>query len=137
MSHLSRKNLIHGSSFKVGLSTFKKRCFVFFNESPLKMMKYAFYFILEALFILKIFKFLSCANATKWSNTLKQFVGNSGRLVWMCLTIMWGCRIKSYEVYWIQLVVSVTELKYAKNIKPRGGIEDLNKEYDRTFLWKY
>ena len=40
-------------------------------------------------------------------------------------------------MYWIQLVVSVTELKYAKNIKPRGGIEDLNKEYDRTFLWKY
>ena len=36
-------------------------------------------------------------------------------------------------MYWIQLVVSVTELKYAKNIKPRG-IEDLNKEYDRTFL---
>ena len=30
-----------------------------FIESPLKMMKNAFYFILKALFILKIFKFLS------------------------------------------------------------------------------
>ena len=29
-------------------------------ESPLKMMKNAFYFILKALFVLKIFKFLSC-----------------------------------------------------------------------------
>ena len=31
-------------------------CFI---ESLLKMMKYAFYFILKALFFLKIFKFLS------------------------------------------------------------------------------
>ena len=29
------------------------------NESPLKMMKTAFYFTLKALFIFKIFKFLS------------------------------------------------------------------------------
>ena len=29
------------------------------SESPLKMMKDAFYFILKALFVLKIFKFLS------------------------------------------------------------------------------
>ena len=31
-----------------------------FNESPLKMMKNALYFILKALFILKIFRFFSC-----------------------------------------------------------------------------
>ena len=29
------------------------------TESPLKMMENAFYFILKALFVLKIFKFLS------------------------------------------------------------------------------
>ena len=29
------------------------------NESPLKIMKNAFYFTLKALFVLKIFKFLS------------------------------------------------------------------------------
>ena len=29
------------------------------NESPLKVMKNAFYFTLKALFVLKIFKFLS------------------------------------------------------------------------------
>ena len=37
----------------------KKICFICFNESPLKMMKNAFYFILKAFFVLKIFKFLS------------------------------------------------------------------------------
>ena len=36
------------------------------------------------------------ANPTKWSNTLKQFVGNSRRIVWVCLTILWGWRFKSY-----------------------------------------
>ena len=33
--------------------------FIFFNESPLKIMKNAFYFILKALFVLRIFRFLS------------------------------------------------------------------------------
>ena len=37
----------------------KKFLFIYFNESPLKMMKNAFYFILKALFGLKIFKVLS------------------------------------------------------------------------------
>ena len=37
----------------------KKFLFICFNESPLKIMKNAFYSILKALFILKIFKFLS------------------------------------------------------------------------------
>ena len=39
--------------FKVRLSV------IYLIESPLKMMKNAFYFIVRALFILKIFKFLS------------------------------------------------------------------------------
>ena len=37
----------------------KKNCVICFIESLLKMMKNAFYFILKALFVLKIFKFLS------------------------------------------------------------------------------
>ena len=44
--------------FKVGLSLFKKIA-ICLMESPLKMMKNTFYFILKALFVLKIFKFLS------------------------------------------------------------------------------
>ena len=35
----------------------KKFLFIYFNESPLKLMKNAFYFILKALFVLKKFKF--------------------------------------------------------------------------------
>ena len=34
-------------------------------------------------------------NSTKWSNTLKQFVGNSQWIVWVCLTILWGWRLKA------------------------------------------
>ena len=45
--------------FKVGLSPSKKICVICFIESPLKVMKNAFYFILKALFVLMIFKFLS------------------------------------------------------------------------------
>ena len=45
--------------FKTGLSSYKKTCFICFNESPLKMMKNAFWFILKALLVLKIFKSLS------------------------------------------------------------------------------
>ena len=42
---------------KVGLSPFKKNCFICFNENLLQMMKNAFDFILKALFVHKIFKF--------------------------------------------------------------------------------
>ena len=37
----------------------KRITFICFNENLLKMMKNAFYFILKALFVLKILKFLS------------------------------------------------------------------------------
>ena len=37
----------------------KKFLFACFNERPLKIMKNAFYFILKALFVLKIIRFLS------------------------------------------------------------------------------
>ena len=34
------------------------------------------------------------ANATRWSNILRQIVGNIRRIVWVYLTIMWGWRLK-------------------------------------------
>ena len=37
----------------------KKTLFICFNDGPSKMMKNAFYFILKALSVLKLFKFLS------------------------------------------------------------------------------
>ena len=39
------------------------------------------------------------ANPTKWSNTLTQFIGCCWRIVWVCLTILWGWRLKDYP--WI------------------------------------
>ena len=44
---------------KVGLSPSKKISFICFSDSPSKMMKNAFYFILKALFVFKIFELLS------------------------------------------------------------------------------
>ena len=44
---------------KVRLSPSEKNFVICFTESPLKMMKNAFYFILKALSVLKVFKFLS------------------------------------------------------------------------------
>ena len=39
---------------------FTKTFFIWFNDSPLKLMKDAFNFILKTLLVIKIFKFLSC-----------------------------------------------------------------------------
>ena len=47
------------TSLKSGSQLPKKNCFICFNESPLKKVKNAFYFILKALFVLKMFKYLS------------------------------------------------------------------------------
>ena len=44
---------------KARLPPSKKNFFICFNESPLKLMKNVFYINLKALFVLKIFKFLS------------------------------------------------------------------------------
>ena len=43
---------------KVGLSPSKKNCVIYFIDSPLKILKKVFYFIIKALFVLKIFEFL-------------------------------------------------------------------------------
>ena len=47
------------SWLKVGHSPSKKVGFVCFNESPLKVIKNAFYFMLKTLFILEIFMIFS------------------------------------------------------------------------------
>ena len=51
--------VFEGSMFKVGLLPSKIICVICLIESPLKMMKKTFYFIVKALFVLKLFKFLS------------------------------------------------------------------------------
>ena len=54
--HLSNIGSSIREKVKAGLSLSKRNSF---NESLLKMMKNAFYFILKVLFVLTIFKFLS------------------------------------------------------------------------------
>ena len=39
--------------------TFQKNIFIYFNKSPLKIMRNNFHFILKALFVLEIFKFVA------------------------------------------------------------------------------
>ena len=55
---------------KVGFSPSKKNYFICFNESPLKMMKNTFYFILKALFVPLTFSSCKVAliiyNVTNW-----------------------------------------------------------------------
>ena len=53
------EQIYEGFFIKAGLSPSKKVFFICFNNSPSKVMKNVFYFILKALFVLKIFKLLS------------------------------------------------------------------------------
>ena len=46
--------------FKIGFIASKKIVFINFNQSPLKLMKNAFYFMLITLFVVEIFAFLFC-----------------------------------------------------------------------------
>ena len=48
---------IYISKLKVRLLSSKKKYVIFLIESPLKMMKNAFYFFLKALFVFKIYRF--------------------------------------------------------------------------------
>ena len=52
-------NIVNELNLKSDSHLPKEFCFISFNESPLKMMENAFHFILIALLVLKIFKFLS------------------------------------------------------------------------------
>ena len=57
---LKANNLVEGNNdVKVRLSPSKEKSFICFNDSPSKIMKNDFFFILKALFVLKIFKLLS------------------------------------------------------------------------------
>ena len=53
------KNVENYQRKKLELPPSKKNCVICLIERPLKIMKYAFYFILKALLVLKIFRFLS------------------------------------------------------------------------------
>ena len=56
-------------SLKLDFYLPKKSYFILFKESPSKIMKNTFYFILKALFVLKVLNFLSCF-FTMYKNSL-------------------------------------------------------------------
>ena len=65
---LSKETKSNHDTLKVRLSPSKKKFFICFNDSLSKIMKNAVYFILKALFVLKIFEFLSWlfGHVEKW-----------------------------------------------------------------------
>ena len=60
------------------------------------------------------------AKPTKWSNTLKQFVGKSRRTVWVCLNILWDWRLKGYfqSSHWQKSSLSPNTTIYNKESIP-------------------
>ena len=44
---------------------------------------------------------LLSVNFTKWSNKLKELVGKSRQIVWVCLTILWGWQLKGLGMLWL------------------------------------
>ena len=56
---LTEQDGTFGALLKLDSQLLNKIIFVCFNESPLKMMENAFYFIIKALSVLKVFKCLS------------------------------------------------------------------------------
>ena len=68
-------------TFKVGLSPLKKKYFTCFNESPLKIIKNGFYFVIKPLFALKIFKFLSLQFGNVGKNDLIREIKLTSKLM--------------------------------------------------------
>ena len=58
MIEIDKKMKLSYLLFEVRLSFSEKVRFICFNEKHLRMMKNAFYFVLKAVFVFKIFKFL-------------------------------------------------------------------------------
>ena len=58
MIEIDKKMKLSYLLFEVRLSFSEKIRFICFNEKHLRMMKIAFYFVLKAVFVFKIFKFL-------------------------------------------------------------------------------
>ena len=82
------------------LNSPKKKCLIYFNESPLINMKNAFYFILKALFVLKIFKplcwsfilfifwlFIDVVDSERWTLDSGPWTLDAG--LWMLDAALW------------------------------------------------
>ena len=77
---------IHIRVYESRFLTFQKSLFLLSNESSLKTMKNAFYFLLKIVFVLKIFKFLIFTFLVKWENGLMRKL----RLISKFMTLLSG-----------------------------------------------
>ena len=59
-----------------------------------------------------LFSFIPLSeNLTRWSIPLKQFVGKSQQIVWVCLNILWGWHLKGYYIYGNQISAMRTGIR--------------------------
>ena len=80
-------------------SLFMNYCSVFHNLIQVNYTVVLLYWIMKFscyvyIGLFWLFINLLSTNFTKWSNTLKQFVGCYRQIVWVCLTILWDWRFK-------------------------------------------
>ena len=101
----------------------KKIFFICFNESPLKMVKNAFYFILKGLFVLKMFK---CLFWLFWSCRKNGLIRNI-RLISKFMTSQLG-----QQTIKIHILPSISRSKSNQTLKFGQSIE-YNK---RNFFFK-
>ena len=92
-------------------------CFTCFDESPLKIMKNAFYFILKALFSLKLFRFLSWILGHIKENGLIRNI----RLISEFMTSQTG-----QQTIAIHILLSISRSKGNQTMKP-GQLIEYNK----------
>ena len=95
-----RKKLHHRclTRSEIHLSLFVFRFFCL-GSCQISMMEYFLRQFPVSIYLLKVNNERASANLTKWSNTLQQFVGSSRRIVWVCLTILWGWHWRLSGVY--------------------------------------
>ena len=102
---------------EVGLSPSKKFVFIYFNASPLKIMKDAFYFIWKAFFVLGIFTFLS------WLYGYVEKGLDKKAMVNFKTYDATDCTINNYNTHWqctywpISQEVKATRIKFGQLIK--------------------
>ena len=92
------QNKMYIKSFQAGI-TKNEPLRIALRKTTGGFSKYFLSFFLKFSSHSKLNLYLFCVNLlsvspTKWSNTLKQFVGKRTRIVSMRLTILWGWRLK-------------------------------------------
>ena len=108
-----------------------------------KLHNISFRYCKEALTGTKCFNHLS-ANHSKWSDTLKQFVGCCRQIVSVCVTILWGWCLKGFNehIFVILRVLSLLMLLRTKQwlqlttMEQRICIYQIEKEPNTVRLWR-